>query len=51
MGAEAGPPFSISIQSQTWFVEGVGWVQTESTYDFEGFVFSDLIQLQSYNIP
>ncbi|MCW5874252.1 MAG: hypothetical protein KIS88_06360 [Anaerolineales bacterium] len=51
MGAESGPPFSISIQGHTWFVKDIGWVQTESAYNFEGFAFSDLIQLQSYSIP
>jgi hypothetical protein len=44
-------PVTFSSMSTSWYAKGVGWVKSDSTYDFGGITSTDTVDLQSYSIP
>jgi hypothetical protein len=44
-------PVSFSGDYTYWFAPGVGWVKASGTGSVLGSSFSDITELQSYNIP
>lgn len=44
-------PVVFTSSTTSWYVQGVGWVRSESSGDFSGQTFTEKIELQSYSIP
>ncbi|HSM72854.1 MAG TPA: hypothetical protein VK851_15035 [Anaerolineales bacterium] len=44
-------PVTFSSTSTSWYVQGVGWVKSESSSEFGGITSIDTVDLQSYSIP
>jgi len=44
-------PVTFTSTTISWYVEGIGWVKSESSGDFAGQSFTETIELQWYNIP
>lgn len=44
-------PVTFTTTTISWFVEDVGWVKSDSSGDFMDQAYTDIIELQSYNLP